>query len=240
MVGRNNEDKEAGKGTGLGPSNCASRTRAADAANAVQDMAALMNRMDPEVVKRLVHARNAAAGVYLAFPEGDQRFASVESDGEEDDENDNDSDHSEIGSGAEGDPNVEDSSEPCKGLLDEASDPGPRACILRAKEQYGFDVVREMDNANLDFFQRIRIVNHIRKLVIQGGTPSDIIRLVRIVLESKDSSVLEDDMLLNPVIQGDLVLTVLESETGISESDTNSEDVIEALQRSLRDSKIVQ
>lgn len=238
MVGKNKDD-EAKKSGGLGPSNCASRTRADDAANAVQDMAALMNGMDSEVVKRMVHARNAAAGVYLAFPEGDQRFASIESDSEDDNE-DVSANNSEEGSGTGDDANAEESVEPCKGLLDDISDSGPRACILRVKEQYHFDIVGEMDSANLDFFERIRVVNHIRKLVNDGCEPSDIICDARIAMESKDVSILDNDALLTPVIKGDLVLTVLESETEVPESGTRSEDVMDALQRSLRDSNIVQ
>lgn len=64
----------------VGPSECRSRQPAEEATRAVQDMLSTMKRMDPEIVRRLVQARNAAESIHLAFPEGDQRFADMECD----------------------------------------------------------------------------------------------------------------------------------------------------------------
>lgn len=224
-----------------GPSNCASRNRAADAAEAVQQMAVLMRKMDPEVVRRLVHARNAAAGVRHAFPEGDQRFASVESESDEDAEDETGNGATEGDGGDEGDESdSEEIREPCAGLLDNTMDPGPKACLLRAKRDYGFDIVRSMDSANLEFFPRIRLVNHIRRMVSDGRKPEEVIAKVTEVLTTRDPAVLENDALLNPAIEGDLILTVLESdEVGTSYQTGNNAEVMDAVQSSLQASKIL-
>lgn len=229
---------QAGKaGSVLGPAGCFSRDRAEDAAGAIKDMAKLLNGMDRETVKRLVHAREAAADVYKVFPEGDRRFDSVgsESEGEEEEiEGDG-----LFGEGATGELGT---GEGCRGLFDDNMDDGPQACLLRAKEEQGFDIVAEMDKAKLDFFQRIRFVNYLRMSVVSDGlTPKDVIADLRAILKAKDPSVLSNDRLLVPEIQGDLLLTVLESEQDLVDStrDRTDDAVIGAVQESLRASHIL-
>lgn len=219
-----------------GPTECASRDRAEDAADAVKDMATILNTMDPDTVKRLVHAREAAAGVYKAFPEGDRRFDSIDSESDDDQLEIDDDDQQ-----GEGSPADAADLEGCRGLFDDKIDNGPRACLMRAKDEHGFDVVAEMDQAKLDFFERIRFVNYIRRIVVNDGVGGkDTVAKVRAVLNERDDTILADEKLLEPVIEGDLILTVLESEEDLEDSTTDkTDDVIDAVQESLRASHIL-
>lgn len=212
----------------LGPSQCGSRDRAEDAADAIRRMTKLVNGMDPTVIGRLVHAREAAAGVYKAFPEGDRRFDSVESESEGEEEEVEE----EVGEGGNGE---EGGAEGCRGLLDQNMDESPEACLKRAKEEYGFDIVAEMDEAKLDFFERIRLVNHLRKEIDIGTTATNVVNHIRSILKHKDRCVLEEDKLLEPVIEGDLILTVLEREEDWLDAGKDDTDhVIDAVRDSLR------
>lgn len=237
MVRRPGSRHEGGSGKAsglLGPAQCGSRDRAEDAADAIKGMAKLVNGMDPAVIGRLVHAREAAAGVYKAFPEGDRRFDSVESESEGEEEEEVEEVVGEGDSGRVG------GVEGCRGLLDENMDESPEACLKRAKEEYGFDVVAEMDEAKLDFFERIRLVNHLRKVMDGGTSATDAVKHMRRILESKDQCVLGEDKLLEPVIEGDLVLTVLEREEDwLDAGKDNEDDVIDAVRDSLRESHVI-
>lgn len=240
MVGRDAPASSAGDASPpAGPADCAARDRAADAASAVNDMATMLNGMDRDVVRRLVNAREAAVALYKAFPEGDRRFDSVETDSDEED-----GEGEGEGEGDETDDDIlsEDAGgEACKGLLDDVMDPSAQACLRRAKEEHGFDVVAEMDDAGLAFFERIRVVNYVRNMVVNDGRAAgDALSDVRNILKTKDAGVLSDDKLLEPVIEGDLLLTVLESGQDLDDSAKDeSEDVSEAVRESLRASHII-
>lgn len=215
-----------------GPADCASRDRASDAAAAVNDMATLLNAMDPDVVKRLVHAREAAAGVYKAFPEGDRRFDSVETDSE-DEEGEEEVLH-ENGDGDGG-------RESCIGLFDGVVHPNAQASLSRAREDHGIDLVKEMDAAGLTFFEKIKIVNYIRRMCDEGGsTAEEAVPEVRRIIKTKDPRTLGDEKLLRPVIPGDLMLTALETEEDLHDSAMDkTEDVTQAVRESLRASHIL-
>lgn len=228
--------------TAGGPSQCASRDRASDAAEAVKELAQMMNQMDPDLVKRLVQAREVATNIYKAFPEGDQRFAPADWDSDEGEEIEVDGDPvvpEDKGQPGEGSSAYETIGEPCKGLLDDRMDINPEACLKRAKEEYEFDMVVEMDTAKLDFFERIRLVNYLRRIVHEGMGPVEAMQAVRLIVERRDKEVLANDSLLEPYVQGDLLLTVLETEEEIADSEYDrTDDVVNAVQSSLREANI--
>lgn len=248
MVGTTgSEDNKANssheKTTASGPTQCAIRDRASDAAEAVKELAQMMNQMDPNLVKRLVQAREAATNIYKAFPEGDQRFTSPawESDeGEEDDIAEDPEVLEDEGQSGRGGSADDASGEPCKGLLDDRVDDSADACLERAKKEYDFDIVAEMDAAKFDFFERIRLVNHLRRMVDAGMGPAEALLAARWIIERRDQGVLANDSLLEPFIPGDLLLTVLETEEGVADSGCNkTDDVIHAVQDSLREANIL-
>lgn len=239
----NKTDLSQGNTTASGPAQCAMRDRASDAAEAVKELAQIMNQMDPNVVKRLVQAREAATSIYKAFPEGDQRFVSADwesDDGEEDDTEEDPEvpeDGEQFGKGTSAnDPN----GEPCKGVLDNRMDNSAEASLERAKREYNFDVVAEMDAAKLDFFERIRLVNHLRRMVDAGMGPAEAAQEVRSIIERRVKDVLANNSLLEPFIEGDLLLTVLETEEGAADFEYDgTDDVIHAVQGSLREANII-
>lgn len=216
------------------PADCASRDRASDAADAMQEMASMMNQMDPGVLRKLVQAREAALNLDKIFPGGDRRFDPIDSDDEDGDEEEEEHNAQQSKEGIGG------FEEPCQGLLDERVDPSPSECLSRAKTQYDFDLVGEMDKGGLDFFQRIRLVNHIRKLVKEGMDAVNVVEGVRSVIEKKSADILNNDSLLEPVVSGDLLLTALESEESDEVELDKGERVIDAVEKSLREAKILQ
>eukprot|EP00177_Eucheuma_denticulatum_P008419 GFKZ01015309.1.p1 GENE.GFKZ01015309.1~~GFKZ01015309.1.p1 ORF type:complete len:243 (-),score=53.15 GFKZ01015309.1:854-1582(-) len=219
-----------------GPSECASRDRASDAADAVKEMARMLNDMNPDVVRRLVQARDAAASVHKAFPGGDRRFDPVEWDSDDDVAGDDGEEETDID---DGDPGGAEG-ESCQGLLDPCVDPNAVESLERVKREYDFDVVGEMNVARLDFFERIRLVNFLRTIVKEGAQPMEAVARVRQVLETRDGSVLADDRLLEPVIEGDVLLTVLETEEDFEDAEFDTtERVIDAVKDSLRETKIL-
>lgn len=215
-----------------GPSGCATRGRAEDAADAAREMAGVMARMDPAVVRQMVRAREAAVGVLDVFPAGDQRFAAVESSDEEDGmapEEEIDGEDVDGGSekGAGGDT--------CVGLLDDAVDKSPAACLARVERDYGLDLIAEMDAGGLDFFARIRLVNYMRAAVRDGMVAAEVVRKAQKIMEEKLPSVLEDDALLTPVVEGDVLLTALEGEECDDEDGVDdSADIAQAVENSLQ------
>lgn len=224
-----------------GPSQCGTRDRAEDAAETVKDMANLLRGMDPAVVRRMVQARDAAAGIFKAFPDGDQRFVDLLSDDEDDEETESTvNEDEESPDGFVGESVGSDLVDRCQGLFDGKFDNGPRACLFRAAEEYGFDAVAAMDEAGLDFFERIRLINFIRKLICDDEPVVEVLRRVRQILATKDSAVLKDDALLEPVLAGDLLLTVLES-TDCDDADQaeEMERLSNALEASLRNEKVL-
>lgn len=210
------------------PTQCAYRGRAEDAAAGALEMAQILQRMDGDVIRRMVQAREAALSIRMAFPEGDQRFKDLDDDDDDDDiDSNNEFDNyqntnrlSGVGFTFPGkkaeeveEQNVDDG-ELCIGLFDDVVDNGPCACLRRVKDSYDFDIVSEMDSARLNMLQRIRVVNWIRKLIrLQQCSPAEAIMRVRTVLTrcGEDAFVLDDDALLVPLIPGDVLLTVLES-----------------------------
>lgn len=224
---------------------CAHKTRAEDAEDSAREFRAKLSAMDASLVAELVRARDSAAGITAAFPNGDQRFASLDSDDEGslacdddtegssvEDSRDYSNQRSAMNSGQEDGDLTEDEDEPCQGLFDFQMDKGPLAALYRAKERYGVDIVAEMDQAGLDLFERIRIMNYIRSKAMDGNEPEIVIKLFRdeLVLGRK-GPVLVDDNYLKPVIPGDIILTVLE--TVVMDED-ETESVAAAVHRSLK------
>lgn len=196
----------------------------------------MLNDMSPDVVRRLVQAREAAASVQKAFPGGDQRFDPVEWDSDDDFEGDDGEEETE---GNDGDASAAEG-ECCQGLLDERADRNAVEGLERVKREYDFDVVGEMNVAGLDFFDRIRVVNFLRRIVKEGAQPMEAVGRVRRVLETRDGSVLGNEKLLEPVIEGDVLLTVLETEEDFEDAEFDTtEKVIDAVKDSLRETKIL-
>lgn len=194
------------------PTECGQRDRAEDAAAGAVEIAHMLQRMDGNVIQRMVQAREAALNIYQAFPGGDQRFVDVEDDDDyTDDEKEGDEEKEE-----EEEEGVDDGEAGVIGLFDDNLDINPHACLQRAKTQHGFDVVSAMDDAALDILQRIRVVNWIRTLVrVEKLSSMDVIGRARELLnrgDGDDVTVLDDNNYLTPVIEGDLLLTVLESD----------------------------
>lgn len=209
----------------LGPSDCGStHGRVADASAAMREMAAMVKSMDPSVVRGMLKAREAAEGIGRAFPGGDQRFV--------------DSDDSEYEQGDEKEVEMDDDdshTDACQGLFDEIMHKSPLDCLQDTTAKYDFDLVKEMDSAGLDFFQRIRFVNFIRKVVKEGQKPTEAITNVKSVLERNDATVLENEQYLVPVLPGDVLLTALESEF----VEEDREKVDDALEQTLREEHIL-
>lgn len=226
------------------PTECKTRGRAEDAAEAVKDMTALMKEMDPALVQQMVNCRNNAINLTKAFPEGDRRFDDFESDEDDnvDKEVEEDMEENDDNMDSDKEPDSDAIDEPCKGLLDDEMDVGPRACLDRVRKQYGFDVVAEMEAASLDFLQRIRLINFVRSLA-KDGKAAEVIEQVRQVMAERNANVLAADEFLTPVIEGDLLLTVLETEDEeIDESDDHnreSDEVKDAIEKSLRDADVL-
>lgn len=239
-----------------GPSQCEHRSRAEDAAESAREMAQFMKGMDGEVAWRMIRAREAANNIREAFPEGDRRFTNVEDDDDEDvgegpfaaegedlDDADDDAD-----AGFEADVNEEepydDEGDDCIGLLDDGVDAGPLSSLQRMKGTYDFDLVAELDNANLNLLQRIRLVNWTRKRIRERNlSPEDAIVTIRGILARRDNNILENDALLEPVVPGDVLLTVLEGVddedagrrvSGKDDDDDQENKVRDAVIRSLR------
>ncbi|PXF42007.1 hypothetical protein BWQ96_08257 [Gracilariopsis chorda] len=237
------QEKEATERTAAaGPSECRSRQPAEEAAHAVQEMLSTMKHMDPEIVRRLVQARNAAESIHLAFPEGDQRFADMDCDFDEDEDDMEQSDSLDVGST---DPNSgygapDEDEEVCYGLLDNALYRSPQICLLKTKEKHDFDIVSDMNAAGLNLIERIRLVNYIRKLVTESTPVEQIIQRARAVISERDEEVLENDSLLIPVIEGDLLLTALETDEELhKDSERGATDMQDAIEASFREENII-
>jgi hypothetical protein len=229
-------------GASAGPANCANRTRAQDAEDVALDLRTRMEAMDPHRLAELVRARNSAAGIADVFPDGDQRFASIEPDedelGTEGDggyEGDSDSDLNAIETDQDGNPlsrntqNETEEDDPCIGLLDEEMDAGPQAALVRAKDQYGVDLIAAMNDAKLDFFARIRLVNYIRSRVRAGDSPEQAASAAdAAMLAGPTVGILADDAYLKPVVPGDVLLTILDTD-----EDDDIDDVARAVERTL-------
>jgi hypothetical protein len=208
-----------------GPGHCAHKTAAQDAEDGARELRARMEAMDPALVAELVRARQSAAGICAAFPAGDMRFASLDSDDEDEDGSD---------AGAYGDDGddggpEESEGELCQGLLDGSMDSGPLAALARAAREHGLDLVALMDGACLDFLARIRLANFVRSRVGEGVSvekvKADVSEAIKVGM---DAGVLADDSYLQPVIPGDVLLTALES--SLSDDDG---DVAAAVHRGL-------
>jgi hypothetical protein len=191
-----------------GPSNCAHKTLEQDAEDGARELRARMISMDPVLLAELVRARQSAAGIVDAFPAGDKRFASLDSDDDDSDEvgsEDGDEDEEKRGG-------FEDEGEPCRGLLDAGVDAGPRAALARAAKEHGLDLVAIMDSAELDLFARIRLANMVRMRVRDGNSIEEVKCAVHDAVEAGSGvGVLADDAYLQPVVPGDVLLTSLES-----------------------------
>lgn len=228
------------KVAGRGPSQCEHRDRAEDAAESAREMAQLMKGMDIEVAWKMVRAREAATNIHEAFPEGDQRFIYADVDDDDDDENGTDprvteridaSGDSNGGAGDDLDGDIDDEKfcdderEDCIGLLDDGVDAGPLSSLRRMKDTYDFDLVAEFDKADVDLLERIRVVNWIRQEIReQNLSPQDAMVLLIRVLSRRDKTVLENDAYLEPVIPGDVLLTVLEGGNGEDVGETGEKD----------------
>lgn len=220
-----NGDTNRGSGTGSylnrspdAPTQCAHRGRAEDAAAGTLQLIQMLQNMDEDVLQRMVQARETATNIHKAFPGGDQRFVNQdEVDDEYDDEEDNEEDDlyeaNAVAGGNVASEDEEDDGDVCMGLFDDIVDPGPYASLRRVRDTYNFDLVSEMDNAKFDLFERIRVVNWIRKLMrVDCCTPENAITRIREIFNRSgdDACILSDDSFLTPVVPGDLLLTVLE------------------------------
>jgi hypothetical protein len=225
-----------------GPSNCALRTRAQDAQVVARELRSRMDAMEPARLAELVRARRSAAGIADIFPQGDQRFAPVEPDDDDEvgvdgdgaEEIDSDSDINAIETDQDGNllgnpprPDPLDD-EPCVGLLDGEMDAGPQAALMRAKDQYGVDLIAAMNASKLDFFARIRLVNYIRTRVRAGDSPEQAASAAdAAILAGPNVGILANDAYLKPVLPGDVLLTVLDTA-----EDDDVDDVARAVERS--------
>lgn len=255
----NKETSTSGR-SNHGPSRCERRSRAEDAAESAREMAQLMKGIDGEVAWRMVRAREAATNIREAFPEGDQRFMDTEDDDDDDDDDAeeyacetdeadglvgvDDGRDADFDANVDGEDTSNDEMDDCIGLLDDGVDAGPLSSLRRMKTTFDFDLVVELDDADLDLLQRIRIVNWIRKQVRERNlSPQEAIVTFRSILARRDGTVLENDALLEPVVPGDVLLTVLEgqddesSDEKVKRKDDDDQEEIkvrDAVIRSLR------
>lgn len=207
------------------PEHCALRSRADDAEAVAREIRGRLESMDSTLLRQLVRARQSAVGIVDAFPDGDKRFASIDSDDSDEDEQfgqlDGDDDEGvEVEVDASGrliatkndDSAGHALNEPCAGLFDDATYPSPQHALAHAVKGHGFDLVAEMDAKELDFLARVRLVNYIRMRIRGGDAPGDVIVAVRDILAGRSNNdVLDAEQYLQPVIPGDVLLTVLES-----------------------------
>ena len=206
-----------------GPASVVTRSRAEDAAEATREMAELVAKMDRDKLARLVRARETAHGIKDAFPGGDARFASMDSDEEEDDY----------------DGGEDEEEEECVGLLDQKKDTGPRAALERVKKEYNWDMVKEMDEGKLSLLERVRVLNYVRKRVAQGVKTKDVVKEAKAVIRDGKSEIRKDERWLTPVVPGDVLLTALEGKNcGSDEDDDDDCAVADAVERELRACKI--
>lgn len=203
------------------------RARVEDAQESARELRERLSAMDVHLVAELVDARKCAEGISTVFPNGDERFKPVDSDDEDNDgweePGEQDSNSSDV------------EEEACQGLLDGEIDSGPRQALGRAKEQYGFDLVAEMDEAGLDFLERVRLVNFMRSKTREKHNAVDVIHQFRGALKSgRGSGVLADDRFLKPTIEGDILLTILQDVREDDEDDEDDEDVAEAVYSAIK------
>lgn len=198
-------------GTLTAPSGCAHRNAVDDGALAAASLAVHLRSMDAQVVKDLVRAREMAASVKLSFPGGDERFAEMsDSEGEEIEvEEDNEE------------------SDPCIGLYDDKVDPNAHACIERAKDVSGFDLLEEMRRLSMPFLARIRTINRIRKFVRDDGVKvADVVVRIKELMNNKTSDVWTNDELLQPAVTGDVLLTILDDDDDNEEEGENAKEML--------------
>ncbi|KAI0560196.1 Zinc finger C2H2 domain containing protein [Gracilaria domingensis] len=226
-----------------GPEECRSLHSADDAARTVKEMVAMMKNMDPEVVRRLVQARTAAESIHLAFPGGDQRFTDMECDIDDMDDDQNVEEHEIPFAGSSENPSNEgheEEEEVCYGLLDNSLYRSPEVCLMKTKETYGFDIVSEMNDAGLNLIERIRLVNHIRKLKSENLPTEDIIHRARAALSERNEEILDNDSLLIPVVEGDLLLTALETGDDLDDDSRREASAVrDAVEASLREERVI-
>lgn len=215
MMGRPDEEKnfEVTSNT-THPSQCASRGKVEDAREAVKEVANLLQNMDPTVVQRMMQAREANLSILEVFPNGDERF--------KDDDSEEDYEAVEPSSQINGEEVGDDAAwGSCHGLLDDIIDPNPQVCLKRVKDEYQFDLMKEMKDADLDFLQRIRVVNFIRKAITGGEAASESISQAKDVIRNRKDDILGNDAYLVPIVEDDLLLTALEED---DESSAAEED----------------
>ena len=206
------------------PADCAHRNAADDGALAAASLAVHLRTMDAQVVQDLVRARELAAGVTRSFPGGDERFAEMsDSEGEEMEVDEDNADD-------------DDGADPCVGLFDDKVDPSAHASLARAKDESGLDLLAEMRTASMPFLARVRTVNQIRTLVRDGMKVADIVARARALIGDKTSVVWTKDELLQPVIPGDILLTVLEDEEDEEEEQDSSKLIAESVSAALKSS----
>lgn len=193
------------------PAGCALRGRAEDSALAAASFATHLRSMDNDVLNSLIRARESAAGLAKAFPDGDKRFADSSDEEEEEIEEENGSDDG-------GD-------EPCVGLFDETrTDNNPKLCLLRVRDEHNFDLLATMAEFSLDFLARIRTVNFIRHKVRDAVPTSQVIESAKEAMADKSSGIWKDDTLLKPVVEGDILLTALEDDIEDDDEDDVQDD----------------
>uniref|UniRef100_A0A7S2ZMP2 type I protein arginine methyltransferase n=1 Tax=Rhodosorus marinus TaxID=101924 RepID=A0A7S2ZMP2_9RHOD len=190
------EEKDESDQKGIEPSGCKDRGRVDDAYEAASGMRDEMSAYSPEVVAELVNARKVAEGADdWQREELEERRNTLDEDDQDQLEDDEDVSNEE--------------DQPCLGLFDDVTDPSPAACLRRSKIEYNVDILQIAAERNLDFYQRIRLVNYIRKRRIHDRVDAqDLAQEVNSITE-KDP-VLNDESLLTPIVDDDALLTVLE------------------------------
>lgn len=234
------------------PGDCSTRSAREDAKDVAVEFKARLDGMDSTLLVSLVQARESAANISAAFPNGDQRFAPFDSDSDEDGLRWEDGDGAGAGGGNKtengrkfeddggdevldkGEEQEEGEAEPCAGLLDNQTDSGPRAALDRALKEYGLDLMGEMERGKLDLFARIRLANYVRRCVANGDGPKEVVKKVMDAVSAGSmEGVLADNGLLMPVLEGDVLLTVLEGDELLDDDMDSPDGVAGAVQNGL-------
>ncbi|KDQ49228.1 hypothetical protein JAAARDRAFT_43018, partial [Jaapia argillacea MUCL 33604] len=132
-------------------------------------------------------------------PEHDPEISS--SSGSEDDAEDNNFDDW-----------VSDEAQPCKSLFEEKTFPSAVEALAYDKATHGVDLETVFGKLSLDFLQRIRLVNYIRK---EKPAPADVLSLTREV------PLFSSDEYLIPVLEDDPLLQI-QTDDWSDEEDTNA------------------
>lgn len=142
--------------TALQPDLCRDRDRLEDAKQAAKEMRMEMEAYDTGTLMELQEARDVALGTIQKLKEvtiSETNTLAEEDEDEDDDEEDT----------------VEREDEEVLGLFDAVKYPSVFACYQKAREEFEFDVEEFMRDQNLDFYEKVRLINYIRHKVLKDG-----------------------------------------------------------------------